>query len=308
MEVIYGYKEYKSKEVALAFGNFDGIHLGHSRVISTVKNLSIEKGIPSAVLTFEPHPASVLLSKKDFRLTDVKQKIELIENYDIDYLYVINFDQNFAKTTPECFIQKVLVNNCKAKYIVTGHECVFGYKRLGSLKLIKDFAVTCGYQVIELNSLAIEDSTVCSSSLIRECLTCGNVELANKLLGRSYCISSTVVRGVGRGRKIGFPTINLNIDDDVIKPKFGVYFARMMQNDSCFYGLVNIGIRPTFEDFKKPILEMYIFDFNDNLYDDLVKVELLKFLRSEKKFSGVEELKAQINSDVIGARKLKDCL
>ncbi|WP_339048701.1 bifunctional riboflavin kinase/FAD synthetase [Candidatus Mesenet endosymbiont of Phosphuga atrata] len=308
MEVVYDYKEYKGREVALAFGNFDGVHLGHSHVISAVKSLSVEKGIPSAVLTFEPHPASILFNKKDFRLTDVKQKIEFIKNHSIDYLYIINFDQNFAKMTPECFIQEVLVNNYQAKYIVTGYECVFGYKRLGNLKLIKDFAAICDYKIVELNSLAIEDNTVCSSSLIRECLTCGNTEFANKLLGRPYCMSGTVVRGVGRGKKIGFPTINLNIDDDVVKPKFGVYFAKVVQNNNHFYGLVNIGVRPTFEDFKKPILEMYIFDFNYNLYDHLVKIEFLRFLRPEKKFSDAEELIAQIRSDVIEARKLKDCL
>lgn len=308
MEVICDYKEYKGKEIVLTFGNFDGVHLGHSHVISVVKNLSIEKGIPSAILTFEPHSATVLFNRKNFRLTNVKQKIELIKSHNIDYLYVINFDQNFAKMTPECFIQEVLVNSYQAKYIVTGHECVFGYKSLVNLKLIKDFAVTYDYHVVELNSLAIEGNTVCSSSLIRECLTCGNIELANKLLGRPYCMNGTVVRGMGRGRKIGFPTINLNTDDDVVKPKFGVYFAKTMQSGSCSYGLVNIGVRPTFEDFKKPILEMYIFDFNDNLYDHLVKIEFLKFLRSEKKFFGTEELIAQIRSDVIEARKLKDCL
>lgn len=308
MEVICDYKEHKAKEVALAFGNFDGVHLGHSHVISTVKSLSVEKGIPSAILTFEPHPATVLSHRKDFRLTNLQQKIELIRSYNIDYLYVINFDQNFAKMTPECFIQEILVNSCQAKYVVTGHECVFGYKRLGKLELIKDFAATFGYRVVELNSLTVEDNTICSSSLIREYLTCGDIEFANKLLGRPYCVSGTVVRGVGRGRKIGFPTINLNIDDDMIKPKLGVYFAKMMQDGNYFYGVVNVGVRPTFEDLKKPILEMYIFDFDDNLYDHLVKIEFLKFLRPEKKFSGAEELIAQIRYDVIRAHKLKNCL
>ncbi len=305
MEIIHGYKGYNGEEVVLAFGNFDGVHLGHSHVISTVKNLSIKKKIPTAILTFEPHPATALFNKKDFRLTDLKQKIELIESYNIDYLYVVNFDQDFAKMSPEYFVQEVLVSSCRIKHIVTGHECAFGYKRLGNLKLIKHFSTAYNYHITELDSLVIEENMICSSSLIRECLVNGNIDLANKLLGRPYNIDGVVAKGVGRGKKIGFPTINLSIGDDMIKPKFGVYFAKVTHDNNYFYGLVNIGVRPTFGAFEKPILEMHILDFSGNLYNCAVKIELLKFLRPEKKFDNVEELKKQIYSDIIEAHRFK---
>ncbi|MDD9331801.1 MAG: riboflavin biosynthesis protein RibF, partial [Wolbachia sp.] len=257
-----------------------------------------------------PHPSTVLFNKNNFKLIDLEQKKELISGYGIDYLYIINFNKDFSQIGCDDFISEILIDRYGVKHIVVGENCTFGHKRLGNISTLQKYSEVYGYSLTELEPLVI-DNEVCSSSLIREYLQSEGIKIANKLLGRPYQVSGVVTRGACRGREIGFPTINIPIGDCMIKPKFGTYYARMTfsdDNQNLLYGVVNIGMRPTFNDIKKPIMEMHIFDFNKDLYDHKVKIQLLKFIRSEKKFHSVDELIKQVNYDIFNIYKLKEDL
>ncbi|WCR58065.1 riboflavin biosynthesis protein RibF [Wolbachia endosymbiont of Ctenocephalides felis wCfeJ] len=339
MKVIYNFDQGIKSNVALTFGNFDGVHLGHEFAIFTLKKIAQERKLSSAILTFEPHPSTVLFNRKNFRLISQEYKKELISSYGVDYLYIIDFNEGFAQVSCDDFISKILINMYGAKHIVVGESCTFGYKRLGNTLTLKKYSETYGYSLVELEPLMI-DGEICSSSSIRECIQKGEIETANKLLGRPYQISGIVTKGVCRGRKIGFPTINITIEDCMIKPKFGTYYAKVSfpsldvasvcgarshgsqyqgieatesfakgsfsdANVNWLYGVVNIGMRPTFKDLKKPIVEMYIFDFNADVYNRKVNIQLSKFIRPEKRFHNVDELTKQINYDIFKAYQLR---
>ncbi|MCM1001944.1 riboflavin biosynthesis protein RibF [Wolbachia pipientis] len=307
MKIIYDYEQGVGNNVVLTFGNFDGVHLGHELAISTLKKIAQERGLPSAILTFEPHPSTILFGRNNFRLINQERKKELISRYGIDYLYIINFNEGFSQISCNDFISKVLIGRYSAKHIVIGESCTFGHKRLGNTSTLREHSETYGYSLTELEPLII-DGEVCSSSSIREYLQKGETEIANKLFGRPYQVSGIVTKGACRGREIGFPTINIPIEDCMIKPKFGTYYAKAAfsdNNSNWLYGVVNIGMRPTFKDLKKPIVEMHIFDFNKNVYDYKVNIQLLKFIRSEKRFHNVDELTKQINYDILEAYQLR---
>lgn len=284
MKIIYNCEQGIENNIALTFGNFDGIHLGHEFAISTLKKVAQERGLPSAVLTFEPHPSTVLFGRNNFRLIDQEQKKELISSYGIDYLYIINFNRGFSEISCDDFISEILIDKYGAKHIIVGENCTFGHKRLGNILTLEKYSEIYGYSLTKLEPLTI-DGKICSSSSIREYVQRGEIEIANKLLGRPYQVSGVVTKGACRGREIGFPTINIPIEDCMIKPKFGTYYARVTfpdSNPNWLYGVVNIGMRPTFKDLKKPIIEMHIFDFDEDVYSHKVNIQLLKFIRSEK--------------------------
>ncbi|APR99169.1 riboflavin biosynthesis protein RibF [Wolbachia endosymbiont of Folsomia candida] len=305
MKIIYDSEQGIGSNIVLTFGNFDGVHLGHTLAISTVKKIAQEKGLSSAVLTFEPHPSTVLANKNNFRLIEPEQKKELISSYGVDYLYIINFNEDFSQISCDDFISKILIGRYNAKHIIVGDNCTFGHKRSGNILTLKKYSEMYGYSLTKLEPLIIDDK-ICSSSSIREYVQTGGIEVANKLLGRPYQVSGIVTKGACRGREIGFPTINIPIEDCMIKPKFGTYYARVaLSDDNWLYGVVNVGMRPTFKDLKKPIIEMHIFDFNQDLYDRKVKIQLLKFIRPEKKFHSVDELTKQINYDILNVYQLK---
>ncbi|MFP3035857.1 MAG: riboflavin biosynthesis protein RibF [Wolbachia sp.] len=307
MKIIYDYEQGIENTVVLTFGNFDGVHLGHELAISTLKKVAQERRLPSAILTFEPHPSIILFGRNNFRLINQERKKELISSYGIDYLYIINFNEGFSQISCNDFISKILIGRYSAKHIVIGESCTFGHKRLGNTSTLREHSKTYGYSLTELEPLII-DGKVCSSSSIREYLQKGETGIANKLLGRPYQVSGIVTKGKCRGREIGFPTINIPIEDCMIKPKFGTYYAKAAfseNNPNWLYGVVNIGMRPTFKDLKKPIVEMHIFDFNKDVYDYKVNIQLLKFIRSEKRFHSVDELTKQINYDILEAYQLR---
>ncbi|WCR59045.1 MAG: Riboflavin biosynthesis protein RibF [Wolbachia endosymbiont of Ctenocephalides felis wCfeF] len=307
MKIIYNCEQEIENNVALTFGNFDGVHLGHELAISTLKKVAQERGLPSAILTFEPHPSTVLFGRNNFRLINQEQKKELISSYGIDHLYIINFNEGFSQINCNDFISKILIGRYSAKHIVVGESCTFGHKRLGNTLTLRKYSEMYGYSLTELEPLII-DGEICSSSSIREYLQKGEIEIANKLLGRPYQVSGIVTKGACRGREIGFPTINIPIEDCMIKPKFGTYYAKAAfpdNNSNWLYGVVNIGMRPTFKDLKKPIVEMHIFDFDKDVYDYKVNIQLLKFIRSEKRFHSIDELAKQINYDILEAYQLR---
>ncbi|QGR02882.1 bifunctional riboflavin kinase/FAD synthetase [Ehrlichia ruminantium] len=305
MKIIYGYSKYESKvNTAIAFGNFDGVHLGHRAIIDTIQSIATKENLASAVVTFEPHPLMYLQNKCGFLLLDFEQKIKLLECCGIDYLYVISFNKRFSELSPEAFIKDVLVDSYGMKRIVTGHNCSFGYACSGNIDLLYYYSIVYGYKVKTLDPLFV-DNILCSSSIVREYLSAGKVKLANRILGRPYQINGKVMRGLARGRIIGFPTVNINIEH-ILVPKFGVYAASIEVNNNglWLYGIVNIGLRPTFNDIVFPILEMHVFDFDDDIYDQSVAIRLLEFIRPECKFNDIDKLKQQISNDIIQVKQI----
>ncbi|MCU7611285.1 riboflavin biosynthesis protein RibF [Anaplasma capra] len=300
MEVLYG---CESKRAAvLTFGNFDGVHLGHARIFSELTRLARDLSLPSAVLTFSPHTAVFFRQCENFLLTDFEQKVELIAACGVDYLYVVEFGEEFAQLSPDAFINDVLVGSCRAEHVVVGESCVFGHKCVGNLELLKLRAVTCGYEVTGVPQYVV-DGRACSSSRVRECLQLGDLETANLLLGRRHVVSGKVLRGKGRGRSIGFPTLNLSMDHTVL-PKNGVYGARVnFGTDGWLPGIANIGVRPTFSEVELPLLEMHIFDFDKDMYGAQANVELVNFIRPERRFSDVNQLIQQIEQDISRAKQ-----
>ena len=299
MELLHGCS--CAKDVVLAFGNFDGVHKGHAHVFSEVKRVAAQQGLAAAVLTFQPHPAVFLKCRENFLLCDFEQKVQLISEHGMDYLCVADFDAEFSKMSPEQFIRDVLVKNCKVKYVVVGENCVFGHKCAGNLGLLRRYSGHCGYEVASVRQFVI-DGGVCSSSAIRELLLMGDVERASKLLGRNHAVRGKVVRGCARGRTIGFPTLNLSLDNLVL-PRKGVYKSRVsIDGGEWLQGVANVGARPTFSDGERTILEMHIFDFDEDLYGRFVTVELLGFVRPEQKFLGIEQLVEQIGRDISAVR------
>ena len=288
------------KGVVLTFGNFDGVHRGHRHIFSEVVCLAQEKGLASAVLTFSPHTAVFLRNRKHFLLLDFDSKARLIEQCGIDYLCVVEFDEECAKMPPEAFIADILVNRCNAKYIVVGEDCVFGHRCKGDLDMLRFYAPHYGYGVEEISPLLASNGDICSSSCVRTYVERGDVKSASQMLGRNHVVSGLVVKGLARGRSIGFPTINLTLEHLVL-PRRGVYSARVSfdkERQRCLAGIVNIGVRPTFSPEKHTVLEMHIFDFDEDLYGTRVTVELIDFIRDEKKFQNVEQLIVQIKKDI----------
>ncbi len=286
------------EKTALTVGNFDGIHLGHRYLINKLKEKAKEKNLKTVVLTFCPHPLKVLAPNLLLcELTDIEEKIELFGELGIDYLCFIRFDKEFAQIHARDFLEDILYKRLGCRYLLVGYDWRYGYKREGEIELAKEVGKELGFEVEEAKPFKINDHIV-SSTLIRRLLKEGRVEDVKEYLGHYYWIRRKVVKGEGRGGKIGFPTANLQNTDNLCL-KEGVYLVRV---DERYYGVANYGYRPTFGG-KKKVLEVHILDFEGNLRGERVKVEFLKFLREEKRFLSIEELINQIKKDIETAKR-----
>lgn len=304
MQVINGYQNCppEARNSVIALGNFDGVHNGHKIIISSAVEKAKAEKLPSAVMTFEPHPLAVFKpDSASFRTTPLTEKAKLIEALGIDFLFVIKFDQEFAAISPEKFIEDILINDLTAKHVITGYDFTFGYKRGGDTSLLQKYADSGAFSFTRVEAIG-DGGEIFSTTKIREYLTNGEPEKAAKILGRNFAISGRVIKGEQRGRKIGFPTANIALDE-YIRPKFGVYACRTEIDGKIYNAIANIGIKPTFGG-EKELLELHIFDFDKNIYDAILSVELIKFIRPEKKFSAIDELKKQIESDCVKAKEI----
>ena len=288
------------KNAAIAIGNFDGFHLGHQKVIKKGKNLAKKRRLKFGLLVFHPLPVMFFNKKiNNFRIDTLKQKIENSEKLGIDFIIIKKFDKNFSKTSAENFISQILHKKLKAKLIFISQNFKFGKNRIGNINLLKKRERLFNYKTKTVDPL-IKNKFLISSTLIRKNIKNGKITFVNKMLGRPWTIEGIVKRGEKRGRKIGFPTCNLELGDYVI-PKAGVYASKIILNEnSKKKGIVNVGYKPTFGK-NKLLLEAHIFGFKKNLYDKTIKIMLLKFIRKEKKFKSITELKKQINKDIKGA-------
>ena len=285
----------------IAIGNFDGLHLGHQKVIIEARQKAKKFKLPFGVMTFEPVPVMFFNKKnKDHRINSLQQKKSQLEKLKLDFLVIIKFNKKFSSLSAEKFISKIINKKTKCKYLYVSRNFKFGFKRRGNIQTLKRFEEEFNYKNIITNPFK-KNNTIISSTIIRKKIRAGKIEEVNKLLNRSWCIEGKVIKGKKRGRKIGFPTCNMNLKDYVV-PKLGVYSVKV--NFGNFYkeGIANIGYRPTFKG-KSLLLETNIFGINKNLYNRVISVSFKKFIRPEKKFKSLKYLKKQIKLDIEQAKK-----
>ncbi|MBD8013932.1 riboflavin biosynthesis protein RibF [Microbacterium sp. APC 3898] len=290
--------------LSLALGFFDGVHKGHQRVIGDAIKQAESKGIKSAVMTFDPHPSLVLGGRKEevFYITPMQQKMEILEGMGVDYCFIVRFTSEFAKLTPQQFIE-IFIKELNVSHVTAGFDFSFGSKGKGDMTLMKELGDgQYGVTVIEKQE---DGNEKISSTRIRELLKNGAVEQVCHLLGRPFRVLGTVVNGDKRGRTIGFPTANIEPELGAVVPSRGVYAVKIQVQGQTYNGVCNIGFKPTFNnpDVKKQVIEVHILDFDKSIYGEMVEVEWHERIRDEQKFSGIDELKAQIQRDKMTAEQ-----
>jgi riboflavin kinase/FMN adenylyltransferase len=291
----------------LTIGVFDGVHLGHQRVLDRLKEIALEKGGESVIVTLWPHPRLVL--DKDVELlrllNNIEEKKYLLSKTNVDHLIIIPFTKEFSQLSACDFIEEYLVKKIKVKHLVVGFNHQFGKDRKAGFEFLNDCAQKYGFSIERLDAKLVNDDKV-SSTKIREFLMKGDLDIANKYLGYEYFISGNVVEGNQIGRKIGFPTANIKIPEPYKQvPKDGVYAVRVQLNSDSYFGMLNIGSRPTIE--PQPGLkniEVHILNFDQKIYNQTITVSFVKRIRDEKKFNGIEELTNQLSLDKIEISKI----
>ena len=291
----------KFKNSAIAIGNFDGFHLGHQKVIKKGKQIAKRNKLKFGLMVFQPLPVMFFNKKlKNYRIDSLQQKIDSSKKYRIDFLIIKKFDKKFSNIRSEDFIERILYKKLKTKLIFISKNFRFGKNRTGDIKLLKKKEKFFKYKTNTIFPLNKKGSII-SSTLIRKNIAKGKIDHANKMLGRFWTIEGIVKRGERRGRKIGFPTCNLDLTNYIV-PKLGVYSAKIIVDKKTKRkGIVNIGYRPTFGK-NKLLLEVHIFGLKKNLYDKRIKVMLIKFIRKEKRFKSIVQLKKQIKTDIRKAK------
>ncbi|RDV16426.1 bifunctional riboflavin kinase/FAD synthetase [Pontibacter diazotrophicus] len=279
-------------------GTFDGVHIGHQKILQRVKECARQHNGQSVVITYWPHPRLVLFPEDNdlMLLSTIEERIEHLRDFGIDYLLIVPFTKEFARTSSRKFITDVLVRTINTKVLVIGYDHRFGKNREGSFENLKARSAQYGFEVEEIPRQDIDDIGV-SSTKIRRALEDGDVETANRYLGRYYTLTSTVVEGNKLGRTIGYPTANLALPaNHKLIPANGVYAVWVRLGESKFGGMMNIGLRPTI-DGKQLTLEVHILDFDQEIYGQTLTVEFVKLLRKEQKFDGLDALKTQLAKD-----------
>ncbi|HAA84030.1 MAG: Riboflavin biosynthesis protein RibF [Thermodesulfobacterium sp. 37_54] len=283
-------------ETAVTIGSFDGIHLGHKNLFRETFALSTELGVTPLLVSFDPHPRTVLFPEANFKLlTTFEEKLDLFFRLNIEHVAIIPFSVNMAKLTPDLFVEEYLVDSLKAKGVVIGFNFRFGRKREGDPEFLKRLGERFGFVVKTVDPVTVDHTTV-SSTLIRQTIEKGDIEKANLFLGHRYFLIGKVIKGQGLGKKLGFPTANIEIPKNKLLPPSGVYAVWVYYQNQRFKGAMNIGVKPTFEQ-KELTVEVHLLGFNQELYGKQLKVEFVKKIRPERKFGSIEELKAQISKD-----------
>ncbi|WP_448568696.1 bifunctional riboflavin kinase/FAD synthetase [Thalassotalea ganghwensis] len=294
--------EFSAHGCALTIGNFDGVHLGHERVIKALVKKASLANIKSAVMVFEPQPRELFSpDTAPARLTRLRDKYILLKRLGVDYLICVNFNRQFAQLSADDFIEKLLVEKLHIKELIIGDDFQFGKNRVGDFSLLKLAGEKYNFSVTDTASYKLENCRI-SSTAIREALEQGNLSSAATMLGRRYAIIGKVFHGDKRGRELGFPTANILLKRRV-SPVAGVYAVKVTTQDGGFYGVANIGNRPTVAGLRQQ-LEVHIFDFNQVLYGQTIEVALLKKLRDEKKFTSLDALREQIALDKENAQQV----
>jgi len=291
----------KHKNSVIAIGNFDGVHVGHQKVLKQAYKKAKKNNLPFGLVTFEPLPVMHFNKNiKNYRINSKEQKKKQLKELNLDFLIIIKFDHLFSKISAEKFIQKILYNKIKFKFLYVSKNFKFGKKRKGNISTLKKFEKTYQYKTIVTPPFK-KSKKIISSTLIRKKISLGKTLEIKELLNRFWCVQGKVISGEKRGRKIGFPTCNINMENYVV-PKLGVYSVLVKNNSFTKKGIANIGYRPTFNG-QNLLLEVNIFGIDKNLYNKEISIYFIKFIRPEKKFKGLEQLKKQIKIDINLAKK-----
>ena len=295
------------KNSVLTIGTFDGVHLGHQKLFEILIESAKTTNSESVVFTFEPHPQHIIGKGHNPKklLTGINKKTNLISNFGIDHVIILPFDLEFSKSTAMSFLKNVILKHFNPNTIVVGHDHHFGYKKEGDIHFLKSHQNNYGYEVIEVKANYYNDKII-SSTWIRELIESHEIELVNSLLGRNFSIMGIVAKGSGRGRLLGFPTANVEIQNPLIQtPQIGVYLVRVISNDNIYFGVCNVGFRPTFDSQKRKVIEVHLFLSKPmNLYGMELKVEFIQFIREEQKFESKEDLIDQIKIDKSVCQKI----
>ena len=303
-------KQYKNfnisknhKRSIILIGNFDGVHVGHQKLFKLANRYKKKFNLNIGVLTFEPMPKMFFNKNiKNFRISNIKQKSIILKSEGVDFVITQKFDKKFSKIKSDSFIKEILSKKLKAKYIFVSNNFKFGNKREGDVNQLIRNEKIYDYKIVKPQPLILSKKVI-SSTYIRSLLEKGNLKKTNKLLGRNWTIEGIVQKGRQQGKKIGFPTCNIDIDDYVIAMP-GVYAVKVKRKNTnkSLKAIANLGYRPTFNQ-KKILLEVHIFNFSGNLYNKYLSIEFTKFIRKEKKFKNVNQLKRQIQSDLKVAKR-----
>jgi riboflavin kinase/FMN adenylyltransferase len=302
MRVTRGALAAAAAPAALTIGNFDGIHLGHQAMLAELKRAAGRLGVPASVLTFEPHPREFFApDKAPTRLTSLREKLELLAAFGVERVHICRFNYAFAQTPAEDFIEHIIARGLGARWVLVGDDFRFGARRAGTLVMLKQAAPRLGFEVAALASVTLDGERI-SSTTLREVLAAGDLDRAGRLLGRPYSISGRVVRGDGLGRRLGFPTANVQMKHN--RPPLTGIFAVELQGaaPAPLRAVASLGVRPTVRQQGAPVLEVHVFDFEGDLYRRHVRVEFLHKFRDEEKYADLAALTRQIALDVENAR------
>ncbi|CAM3653294.1 bifunctional riboflavin kinase/FAD synthetase [Flavobacterium chungbukense] len=298
MKLFHSITDFQStKKTILTLGTFDGVHIGHKKILERITQNTENGKYESLVLTFFPHPRMVLQEKSEIKLLNtISEKTKLLEATGIENLVVHPFNESFSRLTAEEFVHTILVDKFQIQKIIIGHDHRFGRNRTANIDDLIAFGIEYGFEVEQISAQEIQDVSV-SSTKIRKALNDGNMALANEYLGYDYFLNGTIVKGKQLGRTIGFPTANIHIEEDYkLIPKIGVYVVKAVVNKETVFGMMNIGFNPTVNGEKQTI-EVHLFDFDKDIYNQNIEVSLLHYIREEQKFSSVDALKEQLNND-----------
>jgi riboflavin kinase / FMN adenylyltransferase len=284
----------------IAIGNFDGLHLGHQKVIREAKEKAKNNNLPFGIMTFEPMPVMFFNPKiENYRINSIKQKISQLKKLKVNFLIIVKFNKKFSSLTAEKFIKKIIYQKTKSKFIYVSKNFKFGNKRQGSIETLRKYEKVYKFKTLVTKPYK-KNKKIISSSLIRKSIKSGKIKEANKLLNREWTITGKVIKGKKLGRKIGFPTCNVKLNEYII-PRLGVYAVKVNGFKFSKKGIANVGLRPTFNG-KNLLLETNIFGINKNLYNKDISVNFKRFIRPEKKFKNLEHLKKQIKIDIKKAK------
>ena len=306
MRVSHGIPVQAETPVALTIGNFDGVHLGHQAMLTRLKEATVRLKLTTCVMIFEPHPREFFApDKAPTRLTSLREKLELLGAAGVERVQICRFNYDFAKIQAEDFIVRILKQGLAVRWVLVGDDFRFGARRAGDFSMLKAFSAGCGFEVEEMPRFMVDGLRV-SSTAVRQALAVGELDLVQRLLGRSYSISGRVVSGDKLGKKIGFPTANIQLKHNR-PPLSGIFAVEVEGNGSTLsaspmQGVASLGVRPTIHEHGMPVLEVHLFDFNREIYGEHLRVHFLHKLRDEKKYPDLPSLAQQIGLDVLDAR------
>jgi riboflavin kinase/FMN adenylyltransferase len=291
----------------LALGNFDGLHRGHTKIIERVRRVAAERGGTSLVLTFDPHPPRIVRpDKAPLLLMTLDQKLEALAKAGIQGAAIVRFTHELSRMEPEAFVKTVLVDWLRVSEVWVGADFLFGRDRSGNFSLLRSLGAKYGFRAEKIDPVRYKDFVV-SSTRIRRLVAEGRVDEAGALLGHHFFLDGTVIRGAGRGRELGVPTANLETRNELIPPN-GVYATTAMIDGVVYPSVTNIGVRPTFDDVERAVIEVHALGVDRDLYGQTIRLGFVQRLRDERRFPDVDALKAQIDADVRRARRLFDRL